>query len=271
MLQAGDASQEQYRTNNLISSSLTKICVDGSTVTGVCSGIMRNLTCRTMAALALAIQNYDEQPLSFAMARTPASGCSFTINAVIQPGLTGGSSGFPSGGLPFSTINIGGGLSTFGVDTIEHAITHEIGHTNGLRHSDYFNRSISCGGSAVNEESPPTGIGAILIPGTPSTATVGGSIMNSCFRVSETGEFTQSDITALIALYPLPCNFAVWAGTAAMTSLDDMLYIVQVDSLYRVSPVDGSWQRLGPAGAWAGTAAMTSLNGMLYIVQVDRL
>jgi len=195
MLPTAGASEEQYRTTNLvrtssISTSLRKICIDGSTFTGVFS-----------TALDLAIQNYDQLRLSFAMARTPSTGCSFTITGVIQPGLVGGSSGFPSGGAPFGTINIGGGLSTFSVDTIEHVITHEIGHTIGFRHSDYFDRSISCGGAPVNEENPPSGLGAILIPGTPSGAVVGGSIMNSCFRASETGEFTSTDLTALTRLY----------------------------------------------------------------------
>ena len=191
MLRTGDSSKEQYRTTNTISTGLTKICINGSTFTGTFS-----------TALDLAIQNYDELPLTFAMARAPSSGCSVTINAVLAPGVVGGFSGFPSGGLPFGTINIGDGLAPFSVDTIEHVITHEIGHTIGFRHSDYFNRSISCGGAAVNEESPPSGLGAILVPGTPSTAVVGGSIMNACFRTSETGEFTGGDVTALLAMYP---------------------------------------------------------------------
>ncbi|MBC7973379.1 MAG: hydrolase [Myxococcales bacterium] len=187
MLQTGDSSEEQFRTNNLVSPSLARICINGDTFTGVFS-----------TALDLAIQNYREQGLSFDMARTPSAGCSFTINAVIQPGLVGGSAGFPSGGNPFSTITIGGGLNQFGVDTIEHVITHEIGHTIGFRHSDFFNRSISCG-SGGNEGDG--GIGAILIPGTPSGAAVGESIMNSCFRATESGEFTGSDVTALQELY----------------------------------------------------------------------
>src|SRR6185436_18152694 len=112
-------------------------------------------------ALDLAIQNYEEQPLTFAMARTPSTGCGFTINAVIQPGVVGGSSGFPSGGVPFGTINIGGGLSTFSVDTIEHVITHEIGHTIGFRHSDFFKRRISWGAGGNEGDG---GVGAILVP-----------------------------------------------------------------------------------------------------------
>ncbi|MFY2564003.1 M57 family metalloprotease [Corallococcus terminator] len=187
MLELGEASDEQYRTTNLISTSLTKICINGSTFTGAFS-----------TALDLAIQNYDELPLTFSMARTPSTGCGFTINAVIQPGVVGGSAGFPSGGLPYPTINIGGGLSSYSVDVIEHVITHEIGHTLGFRHSDYYNRAISCG---TGGDEGPAGVGAIHIPGTPTTTTVGASLMNSCFRSVETGEFAPGDLSALRTLY----------------------------------------------------------------------
>jgi len=180
---------EQYRTTNLVSSSVDTICVNGSAFSGKLS-----------QGLDLAIGNYNERNLTFHMQRTTgnAAGCDALITMRIS-GPTGGSSGFPSGGRPFGTVNIGSGMTSFSVDTIEHVITHELGHCVGFRHSDFFNRSISCGGSATDEGS--AGVGAILISGTPSGATVGGSIMNSCFRSSETGEFTSSDITALNALY----------------------------------------------------------------------
>ena len=193
MLQV-DASadgQEQYRTTNQVATSVTTICVNGSAFTGKFS-----------TALDAAIANYNGQPIRFRMRRTTGSttGCSATITARITTG-TGGVSGFPSGGRPFNAINIGSGLqaATFPTATVTHVMTHELGHTIGFRHSDFFNRSISCGGTATNEGDG--GVGAILIAGTPSGATVGGSIMNSCFRQNETGRFTSTDVTALNTLY----------------------------------------------------------------------
>ncbi len=189
MIRDDGSTQEQYRTTNLVGTNITVICINGAAYTGVFS-----------TALNAAIANYNNEGLRWTMRRTTGSttGCSATITARLAGG-TGGSSGFPSGGRPFNVINVGPSLSSFAVTTIEHVITHELGHTIGFRHSDFFNRSISCGGAATNEGNG--GVGAILIPGTPSGATVGGSIMNSCFRSVETGNFTNSDRTALNALY----------------------------------------------------------------------
>ncbi len=190
MLQVDESAggHEQYRTSNLVGSNIDTICINGSAFTGKFS-----------QGLDAAITNYNNVGLRFQMRRTTgnASGCDALITARISSG-TGGSAGFPSGGRPFNTINIGSGLNSFSVDVIEHVITHELGHTIGFRHSDFFNRSISCG-TGGNEGNG--GVGAILIPGTPSGATVGGSLMNSCFRSTENGEFTSSDVTALQQLY----------------------------------------------------------------------
>jgi hypothetical protein len=187
MIQPDEAGHEQYRTRNLVSRNLKKICVDGATFSGKFS-----------TALDYAILNYEDLPLTFAMARTPSKDCGFTIKAVITS--TGvGSAGFPSGGVPYGRINIGSILGGYDVNLIEHVITHELGHTLGFRHSDYYDRSISCGIGGDEGKDPD---GAILIPGTPSTAKEGGSIMNSCAReIGENGEFRSSDITALKALY----------------------------------------------------------------------
>jgi hypothetical protein len=188
MLQTDGSSEEQYRTTNQVGTNVTNICINGAAFTGSFSTALNN-----------AIANYNALPLRWRMTRTSGStaGCSATIRAVVSTG-TGGSAGFPSGGLPYNTINIGSGLTAYSVGVIEHVITHELGHCVGFRHSDYYNRAISCG-SGGNEGT--AGVGAILVPGTPSTAVVGGSLMNSCFRSTETGNFSSSDITALNAMY----------------------------------------------------------------------
>lgn len=192
MLTADVDTQEQYRTTNLVSRNLAVICINGAAFTNA----------KFSNALNAAIANYNAEPLTFNMRRTTGStaGCNAVITARLLQGVTGGSAGFPSGGRPFNNINIGTGLQAaqFSTATVEHVITHELGHTVGLRHSDFFNRAISCG-SGGNEGSG--GVGAIHIAGTPTGATVGGSLMNSCFRSSESGNFTASDRTALNALY----------------------------------------------------------------------
>ena len=190
MLQRGTESAEQYRTTNLVSSTVTKICVNPTATF--------NTYAKLSVGLDMAIENYNQQNLSFQMARGPTTGCSANITAQTDSS-TGGSAGFPAGGLPYGTITIGTGLQAYSVDVSEHVITHELGHCVGFRHSDYYNRAISCGGRKQNEG--PSTVGAILIPGTPSTSVVGMSVMNSCFRSTENGEWTSSDITALQYLY----------------------------------------------------------------------
>jgi hypothetical protein len=188
MLQAPEG-QEQYRTTNLMS-GITKICINPT------SGF--NSYSRLSAGLDAAIANYNSLGLSFTMVRGPSTGCSANITATTMSGA-GGSAGFPSGGLPYGTINIGTGMSAYAASVNKHVIAHELGHCIGFRHSDYYNRAISCGGAASNEGT--AGVGAILIPNTPSTAVSGGSVMNSCFSSTSTGNWTSSDITALDYLY----------------------------------------------------------------------
>ena len=79
---------------------------------------------------------------------------------------------------------------------IRDRITHEIGHSVGFRHSDWFDR-FSCG-SGGGESAGSTG--AIHVPGTP-TGRDTTSIMNACFSNSENGEFNGNDITALRNMY----------------------------------------------------------------------
>jgi hypothetical protein len=188
MLQAG-GSEEQYRTTNLVGTTVTKICVNPTASFSGYSNLI--------AGLDAAISNYNARGLRLTFQRG-GTGCTANITATTMSGA-GGSAGFPSGGKPYGTINIGTGMSAYNAGVNKHVIQHELGHCIGFRHSDYYNRAISCGGAASNEGDG--GVGAILIPGTPSTAVSGGSVMNSCFSSSSTGAWTSSDVTALNYLY----------------------------------------------------------------------
>ncbi len=190
MIQPSNLELEQYRTTNLVGTSITTICVVPTSTF--------NSYSQLSAGLDGAIANYNGQNLQFRLVRGNNGACSATISAKTTSGV-GGSSGFPKGGKPYGTINIGTGLQNYSTGVNTHVVTHEIGHCIGFRHSDYYNRSISCGGSPTNEGS--AGVGAILIPGTPSTAKLGGSVMNSCFRSTESGNWSSTDVTALQYLY----------------------------------------------------------------------
>jgi hypothetical protein len=191
MLQTDDArTDEQYRTTNLMSTSIAKVCVNPSSSFAGNSALMTGLNA--------AVSNYNNQGLTFKLAVGPTTGCGANISITTQSG-TGSSSGFPSGGLPYpGPIYIGTGTPTYGSGPTKHVIEHEIGHAIGFRHSDYYNRAISCG-TGGNEGSST--VGAILIPGTPSTATYNGSVYNACYNSGSTGTFTSSDVVALQYLY----------------------------------------------------------------------
>lgn len=204
MLESGSTSQEQYRTTNVVGADIQtiKIRLSGGAPQLIFTGIQD------------AIANYNSLALGFDIVFVPEP-CQFDpncpphppyaeIDMVINPATTSsttvlGTTDAPAGGKPGARIALSYYLSTYGRDFIEHVITHEIGHALGLRHSDFYNRSISCGGSAIGEGAG--GVGAVLIPGTPATATAGGSIMNTCTPLSTNGEFTATDITALETLY----------------------------------------------------------------------
>ena len=77
-------------------------------------------------------------------------------------------------------------------------MAHEMGHCIGMRHTDYYNRAYSCGGSASNEGAST--VGAILIPGTPSSAEPN-SWMLACVGNGVNRPFTANDLTALNYIY----------------------------------------------------------------------
>jgi hypothetical protein len=188
MLETSGGTAEHYRTTNLVCGK-TRICINPTASFNSYSQLSQGLD--------LAIGNYNALPLAFRFQRGPSSLCDANITITTTTG-TGATSGYPSGCNPYGFIYIGTGYQGYSADANEHAITHEIGHAIGIRHTDYFNQANSCG-TVTNEGAG--GVGAILIPGTPNTW-VPNSIFNACFNpATTTGEFTSSDIAALNYLY----------------------------------------------------------------------
>jgi hypothetical protein len=182
---------EQYRTTNLVSGNPRTISVIGYT------GGTNALTSKMRSALQMAVDNYNALNMGLSFTLTFSTSTTADIVVYRVSGSAGGQAGFPSGGNPYKWVQIFSGTDAYSTDVNEHVITHEIGHCLGLRHTDYFNRSLSCG-SGGNEGS--SGVGAIHVPGTP-TGYDANSIMLACFSSSENGEFGSYDRVALEYLY----------------------------------------------------------------------
>ena len=117
--------------------------------------------------------------------------------------ITLGSSGFPtSSGNPYNQIQLNTNPQAYGTNPdlgyVTSVIQHEMGHCIGFRHTDYFNRALSCGGTATNEGT--AGIGAVHIPGTPTKTFDAGSFMLACSSGTDR-TFNANDVIALNYLY----------------------------------------------------------------------
>ncbi|MEM8763791.1 MAG: M57 family metalloprotease [Bacteroidota bacterium] len=184
-------STRNYYTNNLVSPRTL-------TIIGYTGGGGFGLSSKERTALQWAVNNYNRLNLTISMSLT--FGTAFQDKDMVvyhNPNQTGsgGSAGFPSNGNPNKFIQIYG-LDNFSTNVNEHVITHEIGHSVGFRHTDWFSRQ-SCGEN-INEG--VGSIGANPIPGTPAGYDPT-SLMLACFSASDDGEFNNNDITALRFLY----------------------------------------------------------------------
>jgi hypothetical protein len=192
------ANDEQYRTNNLVSGLPRTIKIK---VSGLGTAFVQGTD--------LAISRYNSANLLLNFQRITSGTANINIVGFNQgPNAQGfitlGSAGFPTGGNPFNQISMNTNNAAYGanpnVNYVGSVIQHEIGHCIGMRHTDYFNRNISCGSQGGGNEGA-SNIGAVLIPGTPSGATLSaGSWMLACSNGGNR-TFNSNDLVALNYLY----------------------------------------------------------------------
>ncbi|WP_343744060.1 M57 family metalloprotease [Chitinophaga sp.] len=182
---------EQYRSSSLVTGLPRVITVK---VVG--------LPTAYIAGVDTALFRYNRLNMRLHFQHIVSGTPTLTIQGYNQPPVNGyvsyGSSGLPTGGNPFPTVQLNYNAAAYGstpnVLYIASEIQHYIGHCIGMHHTDFMDRSFSCGGTPVRED-----VNAIWIPGTPM-----GPDPNSWMLACSNGiarNFNANDIIALNALY----------------------------------------------------------------------
>jgi hypothetical protein len=194
------AQEEQYRTFNLVSISrhpTIKVALNNSSA---------QHDAAFSAALDEAIRRYNAEGLQITFTRvSPTQAPDITVVAFYENSSTLGSAGFPnSSGDPYNqvqmnTYHYSTSTGSTNVNYIGTIMAHEMGHCIGFRHTDYMRRSYSCGYGG-NEGQAKNGVGAVLIPGTPSGPDAA-SWMLACIGSNVNRPFNPNDKTALAYLY----------------------------------------------------------------------
>jgi len=181
------ANNEQYRTTLLVTGLPRTITVSSS----------GSVNANVSSAIDAAIARYNAENITIDMQRV-ASGGDINIK-IVNGGSYIASAGFPtSGGDPYGTVKFNRQYQNWQLSTLASVFAHEMGHCIGFRHTDYMDRSFSCGGSPTNEGA--SSVGAIHIAGTP-TGPDSGSWMLSCIGNGVNRPFNNNDKTALGVLY----------------------------------------------------------------------
>jgi hypothetical protein len=184
---------EQYNTDNLVTGTPRTIRV------------YVNMPQKYINATDIALARYNGESLNLTFQRvTSSSGADIIIKA--SPwyyyffGILG-SAGFPTAaGNPHNEILMTRAYydNVANINGLATTIAHEMGHCIGFRHTDYMDRSYSCGGAASDEGAST--VGANHIPGTP-TGPDAGSWMLACGSPEGDRPFTANDKIALGYLY----------------------------------------------------------------------
>lgn len=182
------AEVEQYRTFNLVNGlpRTITVSVSGSVTTAFSTSVNN------------AIARYNAENLSISFQRVSTGG---DINIrIVNTNQYIASAGFPTNGDPYPSISYAKRYTTgYSDGFMTTVLAHEMGHAIGFRHTDYMNRSYSCG-TGGNEGQETTGVGAVNIPGTP-TGPDAASWMLACAGASTNRPFNSNDRVALNYLY----------------------------------------------------------------------
>jgi hypothetical protein len=184
-------NDEQYRTTNLVTGLPRVLTVSLST----------QFPAAYVTAIDEAIRRYNAASLRLTFRRITSGTADLPVkySASLGAGVLGQSGGFPTNGNPAPGFTlVPSVINSSNTNYIATIMAHEMGHCIGFRHTDYFNRAYSCGGSASNEGA--SNVGAVLIPGTPSAADPN-SWMLACVGNGVNRPFNTNDVTALNYVY----------------------------------------------------------------------
>jgi len=183
--------EEHYRTFNLVTATPRVITVS----------LAKKMPSNFGAALDEALARYNNLNLQITFQRVASNG---DITIMEGPkwwnryGILG-MGGFPTvDGDPYHKVEMNtGAFRKAKIGYLATVLAHEIGHNIGFRHTDYMDRSYSCGGAYDNEGASE--YGAVHISGTPVNPEQR-SWMLSCSDGSDR-PFTANDEAALEYLY----------------------------------------------------------------------